>query len=252
MEAALSHGRLMDRVYRRQRYIYDATRKYYLIGRDPMMAALAPPPGGTVLEIGCGTGRNLVQAGERYPRTRLFGIDISMQMLATAGGRIAGRGLRSRTRLAHADAATFGPAKVFAQEGFDRVFISYALSMIPAWESVVVNAVRMLAPGGALHMVDFGDLDGWPPPSRALLDAWLRWHHVTPRRELFEASARIARAEGCRMERHSLHAGYAWIAVIRRPPALARTGRAVFSAPAAPSPPHRPSETCSPPSCPPT
>jgi len=37
MTAAFDHADLMDRVYRRQRHLYDATRKYYLLGRDPML-----------------------------------------------------------------------------------------------------------------------------------------------------------------------------------------------------------------------
>ena len=33
-------------MYRRQRHIYDLTRKFYLLGRDELIAELAPPPGG--------------------------------------------------------------------------------------------------------------------------------------------------------------------------------------------------------------
>ena len=40
----------MDRMYRRQRHIYDLTRKFYLLGRDELIAGLKPPPGGAVLE----------------------------------------------------------------------------------------------------------------------------------------------------------------------------------------------------------
>ncbi len=65
----LDHGGLMDRVYRRQRHFYDATRKYYLLGRDPMIAGLKPPPGAAVLEIGCGTGRKKTQHAP--PRGRI-------------------------------------------------------------------------------------------------------------------------------------------------------------------------------------
>lgn len=39
----VDHANLMDRIYRRQRHFYDATRKYYLLGRDPMIAGLAVP-----------------------------------------------------------------------------------------------------------------------------------------------------------------------------------------------------------------
>ena len=78
------HGRLMDRVYRRQRHFYDLTRRYYLLGRDRLIENLAPPPDATVLEVGCGTGRNLVCAARRHPQAEFFGVDISREMLATA------------------------------------------------------------------------------------------------------------------------------------------------------------------------
>ena len=58
---------LMDRMYRRQRHIYDLSRKYYLLGRDEAIARLDPAPGDGVLEIGCGTGRNLIKAAQAYP-----------------------------------------------------------------------------------------------------------------------------------------------------------------------------------------
>ena len=217
MDAAFDHGGLMDRVYRRQRHIYDATRKYYLLGRDPMIAGLLPPAGGAVLEIGCGTGRNLVKAASRYPQASFFGIDISSEMLATAGAAVAGAGLQGRIRLAQADAAGFDPAKVFGRQGFDRVFVSYALSMIPGWERVLADAIRMLAPGGELHVVDFGDLGRLPRICRPVLYQWLRWHHVSPRLDLFKTGARLARGYGCAFEERRLHRGFAWIAVIRRP-----------------------------------
>jgi S-adenosylmethionine-diacylgycerolhomoserine-N-methlytransferase len=75
---------LMDRMYRRQRHIYDLSRKFYLLGRDEAITRLRPAPGDRVLEIGCGTGRNLVKLAQAYPEARLFGVDVSQEMLATA------------------------------------------------------------------------------------------------------------------------------------------------------------------------
>jgi hypothetical protein len=40
-----SHGALMDLIYRRQRHIYDATRKYYLFGRDTLIDRMGCTPG---------------------------------------------------------------------------------------------------------------------------------------------------------------------------------------------------------------
>ena len=51
----------MDRMYRHQRHIYDLSRKFYLLGRDEALSRLRPAPSDGVLEIACGTGRNLVR-----------------------------------------------------------------------------------------------------------------------------------------------------------------------------------------------
>ncbi len=80
----VSAAQHMDAIYRYQRYVYDATRKFYLLGRDRVIDELAPPPGGRVLEIACGTGRNLIAAARRYPGARFYGFDISTAMLDTA------------------------------------------------------------------------------------------------------------------------------------------------------------------------
>jgi len=212
----LDHGGLMDRVYRHQRHIYDATRKYYLLGRDPMIDGLKPPPGAGVLEIGCGTGRNLVQAARRYPKAAFFGVDISHGMLETAGKAVAKAGLRERVRLAFADAGDFDPQGVFGRAGFDRIFISYAVSMIPAWQGVMAEAFGHLAPGGELHVVDFGDQRDLPGWFRGGLRAWLRWYHVTPRPDLFDVAGRIAAAGGGTMVERRLYRDFAWLAVLRR------------------------------------
>ena len=142
------HSRLMDAVYRRQRHIYDVTRKFYLLGRDRLIADLAPAPGETVLEIGCGTGRNLILAAKRYPQARLYGIDISETMLETARANIAKAGLAGQITLARADATDFSPSALFGFPTFDRVFISYAASMIPAWQSAIGTAFAAVAPDG--------------------------------------------------------------------------------------------------------
>ena len=57
------HAALMDSIYRGQKYIYDVTRKYYLFGRDDLIRGLNCASGDGVLEIACGTGRNLIAVG---------------------------------------------------------------------------------------------------------------------------------------------------------------------------------------------
>ncbi|WP_139976261.1 MULTISPECIES: class I SAM-dependent methyltransferase [Brucella/Ochrobactrum group] len=217
------HASLMDRVYRRQRHFYDATRKYYLLGRDPMIAGLAAPRSATVLEIGCGTGRNLVKAAEIYPDAKLFGIDISAEMLNTARRSAERAGVQGRVQLDRADAAQFDPERLFGHTGFDRIFISYAVSMIPQWQSVVRESIRHLSADGELHIVDFGDQARLPRWFGKALLKWLECFHVTPRSDLFAVCDQLAQERSAVVEKRILYRGFAWIAVIRSttPPAPA-------------------------------
>ena len=181
------HSDLMDRVYRHQRYIYDATRKYFLFGRDQLIRELRLKPGERVVEIGCGTARNLICIARRYPEARLYGLDASHEMLRTAAHHVANAGLADRIDLAHGYAEELTPALFGLSEGFDRVIFSYSLSMIPDWKQSLKTAHAVLRETGRLHAVDFGDMAGLPPPAAALLRWWLERFHVTPRIEVLQA-----------------------------------------------------------------
>lgn len=204
------HGALMDAVYRKQRHIYDATRKFFLLGRDRAIAELKPEPGQSVMEVGCGTGRNLIVAARRYPEARFFGFDISAAMLETAEAKIKAAGLSHRIALIEGDAATFSTRSVFDQQ-MDRVLMSYTLSMIPPWEAAIDRAIENIGAGGSVHIVDFGQLERLPKTSKRLLSAWLDKFHVTPRAELAAVMDRSAKAVGMTAEITPLYRGYAWL-----------------------------------------
>lgn len=213
--ATPGHAALMDRVYRRQRHVYDLTRKYYLLGRDELIAGLAPPAGGSIIELGCGTGRNLAEVARVWPDARLFGLDISSAMLATARANLAGLG--NRVRLARGDAAAFDGGELFGQPRFDRVIISYALSMIPPWEGAIAAALSSLAPGGQLHIVDFGRQERLPSFVKAGLRAWLRRFHVTPRDALADRVGAAAAGHDGKVALRSIRRGFAVIAIVTLP-----------------------------------
>ncbi len=204
----------MDGMYRHQRYIYDLTRRYYLIGRDQMVAELNPPPGGTVLEVGCGTARNLLHAARRYPRAKFYGLDVSEEMLKTARTSIDRGGFRDRISVTQADATTFSAADLFGLENIDRIFISYALSMIPPWQAVIDRAVSQLAPTGELHIVDFGTMASMPAVGRRGMRAWLTKFSVTPRLDLESVVREAARRHGRRASFRQGRFDYAALASI--------------------------------------
>jgi S-adenosylmethionine-diacylgycerolhomoserine-N-methlytransferase len=207
---------LMDRMYRRQRHIYDLSRKFYLLGRDEAIAGLNAGPGDRVLEIGCGTGRNLVKLATAYPEARLYGLDVSREMLASAAAALARAGLSRRIALGQGDAMAFDPQALFGCAEFERVMISYALSMIPPWREALGQALDVLAPGGSLHLVDFGDGAGLPGPFRTGLRGWLAAFDVIPRDDLAAALAALSAERGLTCEIETRFRGYAALAVARR------------------------------------
>ncbi|VWX59016.1 Bifunctional demethylmenaquinone methyltransferase/2-methoxy-6-polyprenyl-1,4-benzoquinol methylase [Sphingorhabdus sp. 109] len=210
------HAKLMDRVYRSQSGIYDLTRKYYLLGRDQLIEELDPPPGGRVLEVGCGTARNLVRATKVWPDAEFYGFDISSEMLKVARRNLRQSGMAGRIILFQGDAENPALAMPSDVRSFDRIFLSFCLSMIPDWQGAIRQALTLLEPNGELHIVDFGQSEGLPPPFRALLQQWLALFHVDPRRHLRRFLDEIDHEHGTKSEFIPQYRGYSWRFVIRR------------------------------------
>ncbi len=212
-----AHAAAMDRLYKVQRHVYDISRKYYLIGRDRMIAELAPPVGGNVLEIGCGTGRNLVAGAKRYPQAHFYGLDISLEMLLSADAAVRRAGVSDRVTLIQGDATLFDPAVSLGFPSFDRVFASYSLSMIPPWAHALRHALALTAPGGTLSVVEFGLCEGWPDWCRTTLYAWLAKFRVKPRETLMPVLEAAAAEVGATPKAVPLWNGYVTYIRVERP-----------------------------------
>ncbi|KUO69135.1 MAG: methyltransferase [Alphaproteobacteria bacterium BRH_c36] len=207
----------MDGIYRYQRYIYDITRKYFLLGRDTMLESLNPPDGGTVLEVGCGTGRNLIRAARRYPRAKFYGFDISTMMLETARANVSSAKLDGKIAVAEGDATNFSSQDLFGLSGFDRVFISYSLSMIPPWREAIEQGLKAVQPGGSLHIVDFGQQARLPGLFKKGLEAWLAKFSVEPRPDLEQELQAVANRTGCTLKFERILRDYAHHAILTKP-----------------------------------
>jgi S-adenosylmethionine-diacylgycerolhomoserine-N-methlytransferase len=208
--------RLMDATYALHRHFYDFTRKFYLLGRDRLIRDLAPPAGGTVLEVGCGTARNLIVAAKRWPSARFYGFDISEAMLETARKSVAKQGLSDRIMLAQGDAGAFDVTALFGLDQVDRVFMSYTLSMTPPWQEAIARGAASLAPRGSLHIVDFGQYERLPAFAKRLHFKSLNDFHVFPRAELPQMLDRVAKEQGMTPDFRSGLGGYVWSATLRR------------------------------------
>ncbi len=212
------HGYAMDRMYRLQRHFYDVTRRYYLLGRDRMLDELDASPSHSILEIGCGTGRNLIGAAQRYPSCQYFGIDISTEMLKSAEKSLARAGLANKIILAQADATNFKANMKLGRKTFDRIYFSYTLSMVPQWQAALQHAVTLLAKHGELHIVDFGQCEKWPAPFKKVLFKWLKLFHVLPQSELPDVLMELSRTCDLDFIHKTDFKGYAWRFILRRNP----------------------------------
>lgn len=212
--ASTSHATAMDRMYRYTRHVYDLTRKPYLLGRDRLIAELRLETGGSVLEMGCGTGRNLIAVARTFPKAELYGFDISAEMLKTATAAVSRAGLAGRIHLAEGDATAFDAAALFGREAFDRVYVSYALSMIPPWRAALAHGLALTAADGRFSVVDFGFCEGLGRVPRAILHGWLQLFHVTPRADLEDALKALAQKSGRQLRFERPFGGYAQLGMI--------------------------------------
>ncbi len=163
-----SHSALAG-YYRLHAGVYDATRWSFLFGREKILelaqASVSPK---RILEVGCGTGRNLESLARRFPSAELTGVDLSDSMLGKAKQKLTKYG--DRIKLVHQ--AYDKPLSADGQK-FDLVLCSYALTMFnPGWEAAIESAGQDLAPGGVMAVVDF-HFSRWSGFRR-----WMQVNHV--------------------------------------------------------------------------
>jgi ubiquinone/menaquinone biosynthesis C-methylase UbiE len=197
----------VQRFYRRQAFLYDATRWPFLHGRRRAVERLHVRPDGRVLEIGCGTGLNFrhILSHLDPARGRLTAIDFSPEMLARARRRARRRGW-GNVELLQADATQLDLGRAF-----DGVLLAYSLTMIPDWREALRRAFAHLEPGGRLVVLDFSDFRGWGPLG-TIMRRYLRFTHV-------EAAASYIEGMGSMFRRvHAEHwcGRYSFIAAVTK------------------------------------
>lgn len=186
----------IERYYRFHSHIYDATRWSFLFGRRALVARLARhlPAPRRILEVGAGTGRNLVALAEAFPGAAIAGLDASADMLAIAARHVGSPG--SRVELVHRryDAPLSRP------QPFDLVVFSYALSMFnPGWSLAIDFARQDLAVGGCIAVVDFHACASKP------FKRWMAVNHVCMNGHLLPALA--TRFYPCHRRVHRAYGG---------------------------------------------
>jgi S-adenosylmethionine-diacylgycerolhomoserine-N-methlytransferase len=154
--------------YRWHARIYDATRWAFLFGRKRIIRLLPErrvPQ--RILEIGCGTGTNLVALAIAFPKAEIVGLDLSKAMLDRAGPKLEKYGPRITLLNRRYDKTVAGGMK------FDLILLSYSLSMMnPGFDEVLQHCRADLSPQGTVAVVDFHD-SRW-----AWFRHWMGLNHV--------------------------------------------------------------------------
>ncbi|MBB4859013.1 SAM-dependent methyltransferase [Novosphingobium chloroacetimidivorans] len=111
------------------------------------MHALAPEPGHTVLDVGCGAGQTILQLADRVgPSGRIIGVDLAPRVLAVARRRTAHL---PQVELLQQDAG----ALPLASQSLDRVFSRFGTMFFTSPVAAFANMRRMLRPGGRVAFV---------------------------------------------------------------------------------------------------
>ncbi len=187
----LPHKETMNAVYRHMKYVYDATRIFFLPGRRAIQRNLPIDAATRVLEVGCGTGYNLRKLAKRHPECKFLGLDISSEMVSLARFQMDKCRLSDRVSIVEGDAADLDWNSLGAP--FDCIVFSYSLSMIPLWRDALEQAFSALGDAGELWIVDFGDFRFFPTPVRRFLfGQYARMMHVHPRTTLYHTVHRMA------------------------------------------------------------
>jgi ubiquinone/menaquinone biosynthesis C-methylase UbiE len=141
--------------------LYDIGVEFLFGGTADVMRRMAIPPvvdavrGKTrprILDIGCGTGRFLLQLSRALPNAKLYGLDMSGPYLLEAGALLAGTDASFIAE--NAEAMPLGDAQ------FDAVTSVYLFHELPAdaRRRVMREALRVLIPGGRFVVVDSAQL----------------------------------------------------------------------------------------------
>ena len=146
----------LETYYRLHARFYDVTRWSFLFGRTQIIrkvAQISTPK--RILEIGCGTGKNLLVLHRIFPRAVIEGIDLSIDMLNIARKKTASAGAFIQLFHQRYDAPLSQSAN---RNPFDLLLFSYSLSMFnPGFEDVLKYAVADLSSQGLIAVVDFND-----------------------------------------------------------------------------------------------
>lgn len=124
--------------------------------RPRLLKRIAPQPGQTILEVGCGTGTLAIAVQQKCPEARVIAIDPDPAVLAIARRKAEKAGIAVDFREGFLDQQAFVPGSI------DCAYVSLVLHQVPleAKGAIVGQMAALLKPGGTLHVADYARQTG--------------------------------------------------------------------------------------------
>lgn len=126
------------------------------VWRSELLRRLSPPPGESILDVGCGTGTLAILLKQAEPEARITGVDPDPEVLSIARSKAEAAGVEIEWRQGFAhDAASFGV--------FDKVVSSLVFHQVPmdGKRSGIAAMFAAARPGGLICIADYANQSRW-------------------------------------------------------------------------------------------
>src|SRR5258708_4191979 len=144
----------------------DCTASFAGVGNPLVIGPIRE--GETVLDIGCGAGMDLLLSARRTgPKGHAIGVDMTAAMIERARASAATAGLH-QVEIRQGDAT----ALPVADASIDVVSSNGVLNLVPEKERGFAEIVRVLKPGGRLHLADIALDVELPEDALRNIDLW--------------------------------------------------------------------------------
>jgi demethylmenaquinone methyltransferase/2-methoxy-6-polyprenyl-1,4-benzoquinol methylase len=155
---------LVERFFRGTGSTYDVVVNIATFGIDRLwkrrLVGLIPAGAERILDLACGTGISTIAIAQRFPNSRVVGVELRDEYLAIAREKVR------RRRIANVELVLSRAEDYRSTQPFDCISSSY-LAKYADLPLLVRNCREMLKEGGLLVMHDFTF-----PPKRALVPIW--------------------------------------------------------------------------------
>jgi demethylmenaquinone methyltransferase/2-methoxy-6-polyprenyl-1,4-benzoquinol methylase len=143
---------------------YDRYARLLSFGQDPrwrsFLASRVPADATRVLDVASGTAAVAIELARNVPARHVIGIDQSAEMLAAGSARVTAAGLAEQIELREGRAESLP----FADAEFDALTFTYLLRYVDDPAETMRELARVVRPGGAVAMLEFGLPSGiWRP-----------------------------------------------------------------------------------------